>query len=75
MKNYTIVKSAIGKRAVKLNDGTVIPADIAGLCVGKDLWLSQIVCNCRECKQPFPLKHLQGGGQWCEECQTANIEA
>ena len=74
MKNFTIVKNSAGERAVKLDNGSVIPADIAGLCAGPDKWLSEIKCKCRDCKQEFPLSELQGGGQWCEECQTAGIE-
>jgi hypothetical protein len=74
MKTFTIVRNSAGERAVKLADGSVIPADIAGLCVGSDQWLSEIKCKCRDCKQEFPLSELQGGGQWCEPCQTAGIE-
>jgi len=73
---YKIVKNESGERAVKIiRSGQLIPADIAGLCVGKDFWLSQIKCKCRDCKQEFTLRELQGGGQWCEECQTAGIES
>ncbi len=70
---YQIVKDAFGNRAVIFGNKTV-PADIAGLCVGKDAWLSEIKCKCRECRQEFPLKELHGGGQWCEACQEASIE-
>lgn len=71
---YTILRNPKGERAVKLADGTVIPADIAGLCAGDGAWISQIKCKCRDCKQDFTLRELQGGGQWCEECQTKSIE-
>jgi hypothetical protein len=70
---YRIVESD-DERGVVLEDGSYIPADIAGLCVGRDLWLSQIECKCRDCGELFPLSQLAGGGQWCEECQNASIE-
>lgn len=71
---YKIMRDAEGNRAVKIGN-RVIPADIAGLCTGKDAWIAQIECKCRDCKRSFPLRLLQGGGQWCEECQTASIDA
>lgn len=74
MKAYSIVKNSSGERAIKLANGNIIPADIAGLVVGKDKWMSEIQCKCRDCGEAFPLKELQGGGQWCEDCQTAGIE-
>lgn len=74
MEAFTIIKNSNGERAVKLASGQVIPADIAGLCAGKDKWLSEIKCKCRDCGEKFPLRELQGGGQWCEPCQTAGIE-
>jgi hypothetical protein len=70
---YTIKRNAGGTRFVHLNDGTVIPAEIAGLAAGPDKWLSEIQCACRDCKQAFTLRELEGG-QWCEECATAGIE-
>ena len=74
MEKYKIVKNSNGERFVKLSSGSVIPADIAGLCTGKDKWLSEIKCKCRDCKAEFPLSQLGGNGQWCEPCQTAGIE-
>jgi hypothetical protein len=71
---YTIRKNDAGERFVCLTSGQMIPADIAGLCAGKDAWLSQIQCKCRDCGERFPLSMLQGNGQWCEECQTKDIE-
>jgi hypothetical protein len=71
---FKIIKNDAGYRFVKLATGHVIPAEIAGLCTGKDRWLSQIKCKCRECGESFPLSMLQGGGQWCEECQTKDME-
>ena len=71
---FTILKDSNGNRAVKLASGNIIPADIAGLCVGPDAWLADIKCKCRDCKQTFPLRDLNGGGQWCEECQNASIQ-
>ena len=71
---YTIKRNARGERFVHLADGSVIPADIAGLCVGKDAWMAEIRCKCRECGKEFPLRELHGGGQWCEECQTADMD-
>jgi hypothetical protein len=62
------------QRFVKLPDGTRIPADIAGLASGKDKWLSEIKCRCRDCGELFPLRELQGGGQWCEPCQEKEVD-
>ena len=66
---YKILKDSNGNRVIRLANGGLIPADIAGMATGKDEWLSQIVCKCRDCKQEFPLSQLHGGGQWCESCQ------
>lgn len=71
---YRIMRSVTGERAVVFGTKTV-PADIAGLATGKDAWLANIECKCRDCKRSFPLRLLQGGGQWCEECQAASIDA
>lgn len=73
MKQYKILKNEHGDRFVQVG-GQIIPADIAGLAVGKDKWLSQIKCKCRDCGELFTLSQLRGNGQWCEECQTAGIE-
>jgi hypothetical protein len=72
---YTILRNPEGERAVKIMaTGQIIPADIAGLCAGKDAWISQIQCKCRDCGELFALRDLQGNGQWCEECQTKDME-
>ena len=73
MKNYTILKNSTGDRFVKISDGRIIPADLAGMAAGNDTWMRNIQCKCRDCKQPFALQDLQGNGQWCEECATADI--
>jgi hypothetical protein len=74
LQAHKIMRTADGSRVVKFADGSSIPADIAGLCAGPDKWISEITCKCRDCGEVFPLRELQGGGQWCEECQTAGIE-
>ena len=71
---YVIRKMSTGDRVVCFANGTQITADTAGLCAGKDLWISQITAKCRDCKQVFPLSLLNGGGQWCEPCQMAGVE-
>jgi hypothetical protein len=71
---FKIIKNIHGERAVKLQSGQIIPADIAGLATGRDKWLSEIRCKCRDCGELFPLSMLHGGGQWCEECQCAGVE-
>jgi len=73
-KTYTIVRNPEGERGVKLSNGKVIPCDIAALCTGKDAWLAAIEVKCRDCNQLFPLRALQGNGQWCDECQSKSIE-
>lgn len=70
---YSIRRAADGERFVLIGR-QLIPADIAGLCTGPDLWISQIECKCRGCGEKFPLRKLAGGGQWCEPCQTADME-
>jgi len=71
---FKIMKDVDGHRAVKiLSTGKIIPADLAGLCTGKDHWLSLIECKCRDCGQSVPLSALHGGGQWCEPCQTKDM--
>lgn len=71
---YKIQRNVSGDRFVLLSNNQMIPADICGVCVGADKWLSEIECKCRECKEKFPLSELHGGGQWCEECQTVGID-
>lgn len=72
---FKILKGDSGYRFVKIiRTGQVIPADIAGLAAGKDKWLSEIECKCRDCGEKFPLRLLQGGGQWCQDCQDKSIE-
>ena len=72
-KPYKITKNQYGERFVVIGR-QIIPADIAGLCAGKDHWISQIQCKCRDCGQLFAFRDLQGNGQWCEPCATADIE-
>ena len=74
MKAYKIVKDQNGNRFVKMEGGGIIPADVAGMAVGKDAWMRDIQCKCRECGNLFSLSLLQGGGQWCEGCQLAAVE-
>lgn len=70
---YMIVRDNTGERFVKTPDGLVIPADIAALFVDDNDWMREIKCKCRDCGQLFPLKDLEGGGQWCEPCATKDI--
>lgn len=71
---YSIRRNATGDRFIHLASGQVIPADIAGLAAGRDKWLSEIKCKCRDCGELLPLRELNGGGQWCEPCQTAELD-
>ena len=73
MTSYKIMRWPNGARAVVIGE-RIVPADIAGLCAGPDRWISEISCPCRTCKQVFTLRELHGGGQWCEQCQTAGVE-
>ena len=73
-QSYTIKKDNSGARYVCLSSGKLIPADIASLAAGRDSWLSEIQCKCRECGERFPLRELNGGGQWCDDCQCADID-
>ena len=70
---YSIKRSETGERFVALSDGRVIPAGIAGMCAGRDKWISHIKCKCRTCGEMFPLRELGETGQWCEPCSYADI--
>ena len=70
---YKIVRNSNGDRAVRLANGATIPAGIAGLCTGKDKWLSEITCKCRVCGGLFALRELGETGQWCESCREEGI--
>jgi hypothetical protein len=74
-QSYKVMKSLGGDRIIVLASGAQIPADVAGLAVGQDSWLAAIECKCRDCGALFPLRELNGGGQWCEECQLAGVES
>lgn len=63
-----------GERFVRLANGRMIPAAIAGMCAGPDKWLSEIRCKCRTCGELFPLRELGETGQWCETCSFVGIE-
>jgi len=63
-----------GERFVRLSNGRMIPAGIAGMCTGPDKWLSEIRCKCRTCGEMFPLRELGETGQWCETCACVGIE-
>lgn len=67
---YAISRLPSGERFVVIPGHTSIPAEIAALAAGVDAWMSRIECLCRDCRQPFALRDLQGGGQWCNECAT-----
>jgi len=69
---YAISRSLEGERFVVIPGHTPIPAEIAALAAGADAWMSRIECLCRDCRQPFALRDLQGG-QWCEECATKDV--
>jgi len=71
---YKITRSESGARFVRLANGSVIPAGIAGLAAGPDKWLSEIKCKCRDCKGLFTLRELGDSGQWCETCAAVGIE-
>jgi len=70
---YAISRSLEGERFVVIPGCTAIPAEIAALAAGADAWMSRIECLCRDCRQPFALRDLQGGGQWCNDCATKDI--
>jgi hypothetical protein len=71
--SFTIMKNSEGDRFVKLSNNSLIPADIAGLCAGKDKWISEIECKCIDCGTLTPLKYLVGNGRWCEECSLTSV--
>jgi hypothetical protein len=74
LQTYSIKRNASGDRFVCLASGQSIPADVASLATGGDRWLSEITCKCRDCGERFPLRELNGGGQWCDDCQCADLD-
>lgn len=70
--SYAISQLPCGSRVVLIPGYPPLPAEIAACCAGKDAWISQIQCICRDCRQPFALRDLQGG-QWCNECATKDV--
>ena len=72
-QKYSIKRNSAGERFVALSDGRMIPAAIAGICAGRDKWISQIQCKCRTCGELFSLRELGETGQWCEPCSSADI--
>jgi len=67
-KNIQIKEDRYGHRYFVFNNGTKILAEIAGLAVGKDVWISQIQLECKECKKTHVVKNMYHGGQFCEDC-------
>jgi len=65
---YKIVRNLNGDRAVRLENGTTIPAAIARSSCGPNKWLSEIKCKCRDCGEVFLLRDLGETGQRCEFC-------
>jgi len=73
---YKIIRSATtGERFVRLANGSIIPAGIAGMAAGPDRWLSEIQCKCRDCDGLFALRDLGETGERCETCADVGIEA
>jgi hypothetical protein len=75
LQTYSIKRNASGDRFVCLASGHKIPAGVAKLAAGRDAWLSEITCKCRDCGERFPLRKLNGEGQWCDDCQFADVDA
>jgi hypothetical protein len=71
---YKIFKNSRGERFFKFSNNEILPADLAGLCGGKDLWISEIQCKCLQCGDMTPVKYMTGNGRWCEECAIEGIE-
>jgi hypothetical protein len=67
-KNIQTKEDRYGHRYFVFNNETKILAEIAGLAVGKDAWVSQIQLECKECKEMYAVKQMHCGGQFCEEC-------
>jgi hypothetical protein len=67
-KNIQIKEDRYGHRYFVFNNKTKVFAEIAGLAVGKDTWVSQIQLECKECKETHAVKHMYNGGQFCEMC-------
>ena len=74
MQAYVVMKNKAGERFLKLSSGTVIPAAIARIAAGKDAWMRDVRCKCRDCGERFPLRELNDTGEYCEECVTRGIE-
>ena len=74
-QHYKILRDKdTGERFVRLFNGCVIPAAIAGMAAGPDKWLSEIQACCIMCSQTFSLRELGETGQWCETCASIDIQ-
>lgn len=74
-QHYKIYRNKdTGERFVRLLNGCVIPAAIAGMAAGPDKWLSEIQVNCVTCAKLFTLRELGETGQWCETCAAIDIQ-
>ena len=69
---YTIRENSNGQRFV-ITKGFAVPVDIAALAAGKDAWMRNIECPCKDCGGLYALHELIGGG-YCEDCAFADIE-
>ena len=67
-KNIQIKEDRYGHLYFMFNNKTKVFAEIAGLAVGNDAWVSHIQLECKECKEMYAVKQMYHGGQFCEEC-------
>ena len=75
MQTYKIIESRDGERAVFIpSTREIIPCDMAGLMAGKDKWLSEIFCECRECEEEHPIRNMYANGQYCGMCSINHQE-
>ena len=75
MQTYKIIESRDGERAVFIpSTREIIPCDIASLMAGKDLWISEIRVECRECGDEHPIRGMYANGQYCGMCSINHQE-
>jgi len=75
MQEYKICENKEGERFVVLiGTREIIPCDMAGLMAGKDKWISEIFCECRECGDEHPIRGMYANGQYCGMCSINHQE-
>ena len=69
--NIRAVRNKVTDELSLVVDGGLIPFGIASMCCDKRI--SGFEVKCTECRTPYPVRELNGGG-YCETCVFADFE-